>query len=281
MGVDRAGVSGYGGCMKSLAPLPMVTAVLSFDFDGTLHCPDEVPPVPREFFRLLEDLRREHAVVWGINTGRSLEYIVEGMQESGFPFLPDWLVAREREIYFPTATGRWQAHEEWNHEGHRRVHGLFRESRRLLEAVRRLALEYTGAQWIEMEGEPAGIISQSEEEMEWIVSRMEPILAEEPQLGWQRNAIYLRFGHRDFQKGSSLSEVARHYSLGSPRCFAMGDSHNDVEMLSPEYAGMAACPGNAVEVVRHHVAKVGGYVAEGVHGAGVVEALRHFFPPQA
>jgi HAD superfamily hydrolase (TIGR01484 family) len=263
--------------MKSLDPMPMVAAVLSFDFDGTLHTPDEVPPVPVEFFDVIRQLREEHAIVWGINTGRSLEQITEGFIESNFPFLPDWLVAREREIYFPAAGGRWQGHDEWNHACDKQIHALFKESRKLLDAVRRMIEEYTGARWMAFEGEPAGIIAHTEEEMEWIAGKIEIMLAEEPRLGWQRNSIYLRFGHRDFQKGSCLSEVARRYALGAPRCFAIGDSHNDLEMLAPEHALMAACPGNAVEAVRQHVADRGGYVAEAAHGAGVIESLRHFF----
>lgn len=265
--------------MKSLDPLPLAAAVLSFDFDGTLHAPDEVPPVPREFFEVIAQLREEHAVVWGINTGRSLDQMTEGFIESSFPFLPDWLVTREHEIHFPAASGRWQPHSEWNHAGKSQIHGLFKESRKLLDSIRRLIEEYTGARWISFDGEPAGIIAHSEEEMEWIVGKIELLAAEEPRLGWQRNAIYLRFGHREFQKGSSLSEVARHYSLDWSQCFAIGDSFNDLEMLARAHAGMAACPGNAIEEVRQHVADVGGYLAEAPHGAGVIEALRHFFKP--
>jgi HAD superfamily hydrolase (TIGR01484 family) len=264
--------------MKSLDPMPMVTAVLSFDFDGTLHTPDEVPPVPQEFFDVIQELRREHPLVWGINTGRSLTQMMEGFVESGFPYLPDWLVTREREIHFAAAGGHWHPHDEWNRAAERQIHALFKESRKLLDGVRRLIEEYTGARWVAFEGEPAGIIAQTEEEMEWIVGKIETLAPAEPLLGWQRNSIYLRFGHRDFQKGSSLSEVARHYALGSPRCFAIGDSHNDLEMLSPAHAVMAACPANAVEDVKQQLAESGGYLATAAHGAGVIEALRHFFP---
>ncbi|MCF7673961.1 MAG: HAD hydrolase family protein [Akkermansiaceae bacterium] len=263
--------------MKPLAPLPLVTTVLSFDFDGTLHVPDETPPVPREFFELIRRLRGEHAISWGINTGRSLPLAVEGFQEGGFPFAPDWVVAREREIYYPKAVGGWAPHHEWNHACEKQLHALFKEARPLLDAVRRMIEEYTGAQWIAMDGEPAGAISRTEDEMDWIVHKMGPLVADEPRLGWQRNSIYLRFGHRNFHKGSCLSEVARHYDLGAPRCFAIGDSHNDLEMLDPAHARMLACPGNAVDEVKQQVAHRGGYVAEAQHGAGVIEALGHYF----
>lgn len=267
--------------MRTLDPAPMVAAVLSFDFDGTLHDPSEKPPVPVGFFERIERLRHEHAVVWGINTGRSMPQMMEGFLESRFPFLPDFVVAREREIYFPNAFGRWLPHEGWNQRCEKEIHRLFKRAKKLLEAMRREVEEHTGAQWIEMQGEPAGIISRTEEEMEWIVARLEPMVAGEPDLSWQRNSIYLRFGHRGYQKGSSLSEVARHYSLGASRCFAVGDSHNDLEMLDPAHAAMAACPANAVGAVREKVLANGGYVAAGVHAYGVIEALGHYFPPVA
>src|SRR5690606_14232901 len=126
--------------------------------------------------------------------------------------------------------------------------------------------------------EPAGLISRTEEEMEWIVDRIAPLIAAVPDLGWQRNTIYLRFGHRSYQKGSTLSEVARLFGLDASKTFAAGDSHNDIEMLSPEHSGYAACPANAVPAIREVIAARGGLLTTAAHGQGVVEALREFFP---
>ncbi len=263
--------------MKTLPTPPRTNAILSFDFDGTLHDPASDPPVPAAFFALIRRLRDEEQAVWGINTGRSMHQMVEGFIESRFPFLPDWVVAREREIYFPNAFGRWIPHTPWNKRCEKEIHVLFKRVRKLLARIRYEIEEHTGAQWLEMDGEPAGLISRTEEEMAWIVGHIEPLIADEPQLAWQRNSIYLRFGHRDFQKGSSLGEIARLNQLAADRCFAMGDSHNDVEMLDPAHAGMTGCPANAVQEIREKVSANGGLVTCGSHGAGVIEALEHYF----
>lgn len=263
--------------MKTLPPPSLPNAVLSFDFDGTLHDPASDPPVPDAFFETVRRIRREHHALWGINTGRSMAHMMEGFQESGFPFLPDWVVAREREIYLPDADGRWVPHEPWNKRCDKEVHGLFKHLRKLLARIRHEIEEHTGAQWLEMDGEPAGIISRTEEEMEWIIGHIAPLVADEPQLAWQRNTIYLRFGHRDFQKGSCLGEIARLHRLPPARCFAMGDSHNDLEMLDAAHAGMTACPANSVDVIRQQVAANGGLITSAIHGAGVIEALDHYF----
>ena len=263
--------------MQTLPPAIVPASILSFDFDGTMHDPASDPPVPREVFHLLRRLRQSHGALWGINTGRSLEHLGEAFAESRFPFLPDWVVAREREIYFANGQGGWLPHGAWNRRCHNEIHGLFEQARDLLGHIRRLIEEHTGAQWMQWDGEPAGVIARTEEEMAWIVDHIIPVARTEPRLAWQRNSIYLRFGHRDFHKGSSLSEIARIHRLPAARRFAIGDSHNDFEMLDPEHAGMTACPANAVPEIRQHVQAAGGLVTRGVHGHGVIEALRHFF----
>jgi HAD superfamily hydrolase (TIGR01484 family) len=264
--------------MKPLdPPCSGPTAILSFDFDGTLHDPAANPPVPKEFFEIIRKLREEQGIVWGINTGRSVPQMLEGFLESRFPFLPDWLVAREREIHFPNSFGRWVPEAAWNKNCEREIYQLFERSRKLLAHIRDEIESHTGAHWIEMEGEPAGIISRTEEEMEWIVGHITPIISAEPHFSWQRNSIYLRFGHREFQKGSSLSHVANHYGLPPERRFAIGDSHNDLEMLDPAHTGMAACPANSVDAIHQKTRDIGGLVTRASHGQGAVEALTHYF----
>ncbi|MCU0796899.1 MAG: HAD hydrolase family protein [Akkermansiaceae bacterium] len=267
--------------MKPLEPLAKAGWVLSFDFDGTLHDPAAEPPVLPEFFDWVRELRVSHGAVWGINTGRSMNHVIEGLIEGRFPFSPDWVVARERELWYPNAFGRWLPDEKWNRRCEKDHRKFFRSIRKLLGKIRAEVESHTGATWVEQEGDPAGLIARSEEEMEWIMGRVRELTANEPQLGWQRNSIYLRFGHKDYQKGSSLRRVAEGFGLGAERCFAMGDSHNDFEMLAPESAAFFACPGNAVPEVRAHVIESGGYAARGHQSAGCIEALGHFFRPNA
>jgi hypothetical protein len=267
--------------MNTLPPPPLPAAILSFDFDGTLHHPADQPPVPPEFFDAIRAIRATHHALWGINTGRSMPHMIEGFVESRFPFLPDWVVAREREIHLPDTHGRWLPHPPWNDRCEKELHRLFKRCRKLLGHIRRQIEQHTGADWIEFEGEPAGVISRTEEEMAWIITLVEPLAADEPLLAWQRNSIYLRFGHRDFHKGSSLSEVARIHRLPPARCFAIGDSHNDLEMLDPTHAGMTACPANAVPEIIAKVQATGGLVTRMTHARGAIEALHHFFPDSA
>ena len=93
----------------------------------------------------------------------------------------------------------------------------------------------------------------------------------------QRNSIYLRFGHKGYQKSSSLAAVAKQFSVPVENRFAIGDSHNDREMLDRSIAGMIACPANSIPEIIAHVQSQGGYLSQLDHSPGVVEAIRHYF----
>ena len=263
--------------MKPLAPLEQPDYLLSFDFDGTLHNPAASPAVPPKIFKVLTHLRESHKACWGINTGRNIEYLLEGLEDSGFPFLPDWVVAREREIHYCDADGNWSEHQQWNSRCARDIQELFHTQRQAMNRIRHDVEHQTGAQWFSMDGEPAGVIAQSEEEVEWIVGRVVEHVEEGCSLSWQRNSIYLRFSHRDYHKGSSLAELARVMGVDRANCFAIGDSHNDSEMLDGVHAGMLACPANAIDEVRDLVRGAGGLLCSSGHGEAVVEALNHYF----
>ena len=263
--------------VRPLDPPSAAQLILSFDFDGTLHDPSETPPVSESFFELIAKLRVEKGAVWGINTGRSMNHVIEGLVESRFPFSPDWVVAREREIWFPNNFGRWIGDEKWNKTCEKDHHKFFKKVRKVLDAIRKEVEEHTGATWVEQKGDPAGLIAKTEEEMEWIVGRVRELTAKEPLLGFMRNSIYLRFGHRNYQKGSSLVQVAKTFGLDQSQSFAIGDSFNDLEMLSPDAAVHFACPGNAVPEIRAHVSALDGYVCKATHSDACVEALEHFF----
>jgi len=73
-----------------------------------------------------------------------------------------------------------------------------------------------------------------------------------------------------------LAEIANRCGVCVDKVFAIGDGHNDLDMLVPKYAGMFACPGNADDDVKAHVADHGGFIANGRASVGAIEALEHF-----
>ncbi|MFD2159186.1 HAD family hydrolase [Rubritalea tangerina] len=262
--------------MKPLEYPEEVKGILSFDFDGTLFLPENEVSLEPIFYETIAGLRDE-GWLWAINTGRSLLYMLEGFQQGGFPFAPDFLVAREREIYTAgDQFGRWHRVEEWHAHYMRDMAHFMEESAEFIEMMKRYIEDETAAQWIEEEGDPAGIIASSEDEMLGIAAFVEQERQSYGLVGVLRNSIYMRFTHKDYHKGSSLQELARRVGVPVEQVFAIGDGHNDIDKLHPEVAGMIACVSNSQEEVKEYVRGHGGYVAEGHGSLGSVEALRHY-----
>ncbi len=259
--------------VKTLPLLTHADWLLAFDFDGTLSSPEMSPPVPHDFFQTIRTLRESHHIFWGINTGRSLMQTLEGIHEAAFPFLPDYIIAREREIYTPNEFGRWLPVKEWNSRCDKAHKKLFRKHRRLLKRIRNWIEKETSTVWGEQEGEPAGMVASSVEEMDMITLRLKQETAAAENLSYQRNGIYLRFSHQDYHKGSALVEVSRRVGLTPERTFAIGDSFNDLDMLDCDIATHLACPANACKEVKEQIGQYGGYIANSDAGLGVIEAL--------
>ncbi len=251
--------------------------LLSFDFDGTLCDPDDSPPVSPRFFEMIQELRISQKACWGINTGRSLMHTVEGIMDAKFPYLPDFLVVREREIYRPNRFSRWVGDKQWNKSCEVAHNKLFRRHRRLLAKIRKWVESKTAAVWGIQEGEPAGIVASTSSEMDFIVQYIDTHIASVREISYQRNGIYLRFSHCDYHKGTAMQEVARQLGIGSEKIFAIGDSHNDTDMLNKDIAQSIACPGNACDEVKAHIINQGGYLAESHVSAGAVEAMNALF----
>lgn len=254
--------------------------LLSTDFDGTLVNHFANPPVALEFLQLLGDLRAS-GVVWAVNTGRAVHHIVEGLDEFGFPFRPDFILTSERDVFRPGEGDSWEPYGNWNErcaEVHRE---LLVQSGSLIDQIRSYLEDQTEAKLIFEEDAPVGIIASDEEEMDTIVDFIDEERYRVPEFYYQRNTMYLRFCHSAYHKGAALGELARLLGLGKEEIFAAGDHLNDLSMLDGRYASFAACPANAVDAVKDTVRSAAGYVASAECSAGVLEALMHFLPEAA
>ncbi|NWK54905.1 HAD family phosphatase [Verrucomicrobiaceae bacterium N1E253] len=263
--------------MKTLEPVDSPDWLLAFDFDGTLAMPDRNPPVSPELYALLRSLRVSHKAVWGINTGRSLMFTVQGMADVKMPFLPDFLVVREREIYVPNAFQRWVPIGGWNKQCEKEHRRLFWRHGRFLKRVKKWVESETAAVWGFQEEEPAGIVASTASEMDGIVARLDEELPKRKNLSYQRNGIYLRFSHADYHKGSAMAEIGRLLGVARDRRFAIGDGHNDLDMMNVDLAAHLACPVNACAEVKERIFQLGGYLADHEASEGAAQALKQLF----
>lgn len=274
-------MSGVQAMARGLATLPApgeARWLLAFDFDDTLHHRHEQPAVAEEFFERLRVLRAEQGVLWGINTGRSLPYLIEGLLDCGADFLPDFVITREREIWTPCPQQGWRPLGDWNQRCEDDHARLFADAHEFLLDVRRFVETHTRARWVSEVGDPAGVVAVHVDEIAAVCAHVDGHAGRGAELGYQRNSIYLRFCHRDYHKGSALREVARSFGIDLAHTLAMGDGHNDLEMLDPSVAGWLACPANAIPEVRAQVVAHGGYAARQPYSRGALEALGWMFP---
>ncbi len=249
--------------------------LLSFDFDGTLYGSFQKPYVSQECLELIEQFSRNGAL-WGINTGRAYDLLQEGLAEASFLSLPDFFVVKEREVFFKKEDG-YEADLSWNGKCEKLHREMYDREISLMQRLKEFVQTQTLAEWISEEGDEAGVVATSVEEMDRIVQHIEMELKSVSGVDYLRSTIYLRFTHADFHKGTALKYVAERFEVAVEDTFAMGDGENDLGMLNPRYAGRLACPSNAVELVKNRMREEGGYVADAEVSEGVVEALKHHF----
>lgn len=250
--------------------------LLSLDFDGTLVSRAGEPVLDAQCMEMIRELQ-DAGAIWAINTGRSVDLLESGLADFSFPIRPDFILTEERDVFRPGQNGdKWEAFGDWNERCAREHRELFSSASAVLAEVIDFVTQKTQARVIYEPDGPAGLIANSEEEMNLVTEFIEQARARHPKLDYQRNTVYLRFCHADYHKGAALAELARLIEVPRENIFTAGDHHNDISMLDGKFAAMPSCPANAIGEVKTAVRAAGGYVAEKAHGAGVYEALMHF-----
>lgn len=252
------------------------TFILCFDFDGTLVHSETEPAFHPALGDMIRQLRRMGAA-WVINTGRSLEQTLQGLGGHGIFMEPDFIIAQECEIFRPGLISRWKDYGSWNRQARRAHERFMRDHRKSIDAIRQMVETQTKAEFMEGDFGQVGVVATSDAELDGICEYIEQHQREFPDIGYHRNGIYLRFSHSGFSKGSALGELARLLKLTPEQVFAAGDNYNDLPMLDLRYAAQIACPGNALEPIKHAVKSRGGFVANGIASLGMIEALEHYF----
>lgn len=246
--------------------------LLSTDFDGTLVEHPSDGRCAEEFARELTEYK-ENGGLWVINTGRTLEHMIEGLELFQCPVAPDYLITIEREIYVFDKNGTWRDFGDWNAKCREQHELLMRESEALVRRIEKEARRGGDFEIIYENGLASGLVASDLDAMERISKALDNGRDEYPDFAYQRNMIYLRFCHREHSKGSALNELARGLGIPAGRVMAAGDQHNDLSMLCGTYAAHPVCPSNAADIVKELVQSVGGYVASEPAGRGVAEAM--------
>ncbi len=249
----------------------------SFDFDGTLVDPMANWPLYAPLARELQTIRDEGAH-WAINTGRTVGQLEEGLRLHTFPILPDFIITEETALHRYRPGAEPEPAWDWNERRSAAFDDLIDRAGELFQSVESMIRHHTKARYFRNQSIPDEIIAVSVEEMDritqWIDDEVEALKLDF--VAYQRNSIYLRFGHKEFNKGSALRELATRLEIDTDDVFTVGDGHNDLPMLRTDVAACLGCPANSIPEVKDAVRKAGGYLARQNFAKGTLETLRFF-----
>lgn len=216
---------------------------------------------------------RQEGVRWGINTGRSLPYLL-GELLLCCPVLPDFICTCERYAYMAGEDGRLYPAEGHNAECHRanmELRGRFQPLlHRALAELRRL---HPDLRWELAAGDPLSIEASDAGMMDALMPHLQPLAGEIPGVAIQRAGRYLRYSDARFSKGTALSYVLSTWKVPPGNLFLMGDGHNDMDAFRLFPDAFRAAPSTAHPEVVAWLRSHGGYVSP---ESGVLYALRYW-----
>jgi len=245
--------------------------LIALDLDGTLLNPDgSVSMRTREYLERLAKSGRSISLV----TGRPHEEACALMERNGIlasAGYPQYMICEERDIYTLTA-GRYEPWEPHNSQ-------LFAEEQALLPEANRiagmLAEEYklkffvSNLVYQEKRGFVELIFPNRDAARHGLEKAAE--LAEKVGLKAVRNNAGLTFRHKQVGKLPALRELIDFLGATPREGLVMGDSHNDLDMLTAGFR--SATTANADAEIKAAVLNAGGYVSAACASDGVAEVL--------
>ena len=244
--------------------------LISLDYDGTLR--ERVgPPIPAAFFELMAAWRSK-GVRWGINTGRSLPYLVDDLLTCS-PVMPDFVCTCERYVYLADGSGRVRP-EHGHNDKCRADNEALRDEilphvQAGFEALRR---ELPHLQWKVAGDDPLSVEATDAATMEQLAPGLAAIIAPLHGVAMERAGRYMRYSDARYSKGTALAHVAHSWRVPEENIFIMGDGHNDLGAFKLFPRAFCAAPLNVHPDIAAYLGDTGGHVSE----KGVLEALHYW-----
>ncbi len=248
--------------------------LISLDYDGTLRH-DEAPYIDAEFFEQMAAWR-EHGVRWGINTGRSLYFLLEDYTEIS-AVLPDFICTCERYAYVSDDAGMLHACHRYNvgcDEDHIALRARLGEV--IGEEFKRMGERNPEVEWEIDDSDPLSIAAADPESMEKLMPTVYEIQSRYPELGMQRAGRFMRYCDGRYSKGSALDQVRKHWEVEEAHCFIMGDGENDLDTFKHFPTASCAAPTHSHVDVLNYVNARGGDTQH----ERVIDALRRWAKEQ-
>ena len=247
--------------------------LIACDLDNTLMNGVPIEPDIRDFLVKI----RGKGIKFVINSGRSLEDILNILFESKFPCprgYPDAIVSKQGLCVHYLKGSSYTEDEEWNRKKEKELEILRQEIGWKSKSWEILIEERLKIKPVHKEIDQGAfrVLFNNEKEAE----KVRQALLKEGHFKYTaflRNRYHLLASLSTAQKGFSLLRVAQHLQVPPHQVLAIGDSHNDEDMLNGKYGFIPAAPSNAEEKVKSLVKAHNGYVASLPEGRGVAEIV--------
>lgn len=261
--------------MRSLPFTGVPRHLIALDFDGTLW--DAQHGISAAFFELMQVLRSQ-GYLWGINTGRELDYLLLDYQSCpAASFAPDFTITCERYINIAPFGKGLEPLEQWNAKCRRDHEQLFHKHEHEIEHVfAQLRVLYPDIRWERSPEDPYSFEVEHEANLHLLAPHIEDLLMKYSELSAQRAGVYMRFSHADYHKGSALEKLRQYWNIAPQNVIIIGDSYNDFDAMKTHPQALCACPANAEAPIREYLAQHGGYLSPYMSHQGVMDALQHF-----
>lgn len=244
--------------------------LVALDLDGTI-LQDEV--IAEEVRKVLDLIKSRIKIV--IATGRNLDDVRRILIANGNPLdYPQTIISQEKFIHH-LQDGRYLPDVEWNTKREKELKGLKklinREAFNWLKEIRMKLLE---PETCEIEEERFYLVFKTKDQAEEARVILDRLLASVKLAKIIRNKRLVSLTLSTGLKGNCLERVVRYYGIENHQVLAIGDSHNDEDMLIRDF--LVATISNADVEIKELVRERNGYVALRPVGEGVVEILCKF-----
>ncbi|MBE0478297.1 HAD family phosphatase [Candidatus Aerophobetes bacterium] len=247
--------------------------LLACDLDKTLM--DEVPILPdiKDFIVKV----RGKGIKFAINSGRYLKDILEILSQSKVSCpdgYPEAIVSGQGVFIHYLKGNHYVEDKQWNEEREKELEILSQEIGWKSKLWEKLIEEKFKIKPVKKEIDQGvfRVFFNSEEEAEKIRQAL-------MKNGDFKYTAFIRNRHiilatlSTTHKGNALMRVAEHFNICPCEILAIGDSHNDEDMLDGRYGFIPGAPSNAEEGIKLLVKANNGYVASQPEGMGVVEIV--------
>lgn len=252
----------------------MSLKLVACDFDKTLT---DVAPITPQIKDLIVEMRRRK-VRFVINSGRYLKDILDILSESKITCphgYPEAIISQQGVFIHYLKGNNYVEDDEWNREKKKELQILCQEIGWKSKLWEKLIEEKLKIQPFKKEIDQGVFRVFFNEEKE--AEKVREALVKDGNFKYTaflRNRHLLIASLSTAQKGRSLLRVAQRFNIPPRQVLAIGDSHNDEDMLNGRYGFVPAAPSNAEDGIKFLVKANNGHVASQPEGDGVVEIVK-------